>query len=147
VRKAGQGRAIFLKTATLSYLQDRLMHKGGPVHTFVGDLLRSNGLHPEFAVTYSSDLQIGAPTEAKRGTSLHLSMDFPQTPAALHIVHVDAINPEGQRVLHYSGNVLAEGGHVAKLLPWAENDASGVWTLHVHDLLSGRQKDIKVNVN
>ena len=92
-------------------------------------------------------LHIGAPTEAKRGLSVHLSLDFPQTPAALHVVHVDAVNPEGQRVLHYSENVLAEGGHAMKLLPLAENDAAGIWTLRVHDLLSGQQKDVKVKVD
>ncbi len=242
VRKAGQGQAIFLQTGTLNYLQDRLTRKEGPVHTLVGDLLRSNGLRPEFAVTDSSGkpvvgvemhvfenggvrlitllsnpqsrvdelgppdfrsnqrfetpvtvtvtlpqplylydvrqcksfgqkskitvtinpyeptvfaaspaplptLYVGAPTEAKRGLSVHLSLDFPQTPAALHVVHVDAVNPEGQRVLHYSENVLAEGGHVTKLLPLAENDITGVWTLRVHDLLSGQQKDVKVKVD
>ena len=40
-----------MKTDTLNYHQNRLVHKEGPVHELVGDLLRSNGIRPEFAVT------------------------------------------------------------------------------------------------
>ncbi len=49
-RAFGKGKAIFLKTATLEYHQNRLVKKEGPVHTLVGGLLRSNGNAPEFKV-------------------------------------------------------------------------------------------------
>ena len=51
VHDFGKGKAIFLKTDTLDYHQNRLDHKEGPVHELVGNLLRSNGIRPEFAVT------------------------------------------------------------------------------------------------
>jgi hypothetical protein len=51
VRAFAKGKAIFLKTDTLNYHQNRLDHKEGPLHKLVGDLLRSNGIRPEFAVT------------------------------------------------------------------------------------------------
>jgi hypothetical protein len=50
VHPFGKGKAIFLKTDTLNYHQNRLVHKEGPVHELVGNLLRSNGIRPEFAV-------------------------------------------------------------------------------------------------
>jgi hypothetical protein len=50
VHPFGKGKAIFLKTDTLNYHQNRLVHKEGPVHELVENLLRSNGIRPEFAV-------------------------------------------------------------------------------------------------
>jgi hypothetical protein len=50
-RPFGKGEAIFLKTDTLNYHQNRLQHKEGPMHELIGNLLRSHGIHPEFAVT------------------------------------------------------------------------------------------------
>ena len=49
--KFGRGRAILVKAATLDYLQDRLSGKEGETHRLIGDLLRANGVAPEFAVT------------------------------------------------------------------------------------------------
>ncbi len=92
-------------------------------------------------------LRIGAPTEVKRGSSMRVSVDLPQTPAAVHVVHVDVIDPNGERVLYYSGNVPANGGHAMKLLPLAQNDLTGIWTLRIRDLLSGQRKNIQVKVN
>ncbi len=91
-------------------------------------------------------LQLNAPREAKRGTSVHISFNFPQTSAALHIVHIDVMNPEGKRMMHYSENIFAENGHAAKLLPLAYNDPAGTWTLRIHDLLSGQQKNVELKV-
>lgn len=51
LRSFGKGQAIFLKTDTLNYLQNRLVKKEAPVHQLVGDLLRSHGMNPEFSVT------------------------------------------------------------------------------------------------
>lgn len=51
VRTFGRGKAIFLKTDTLNYHQDRLVNKEGPVQKLVGDLLRSNGIRPEFTIS------------------------------------------------------------------------------------------------
>ncbi|MDQ6677475.1 MAG: beta-galactosidase [Acidobacteriota bacterium] len=54
VHNFGKGKAIFLKAATLDYLQDRLSGKEGPVHKLIGDLFRANNISPEFAVTDSA---------------------------------------------------------------------------------------------
>jgi len=51
VRPYGSGKAILLKTDIVGYLQDRLTGKEGPTHREVENLLRSIGVHPQFAVT------------------------------------------------------------------------------------------------
>ena len=50
VRTFGRGKAISIHADTLNYHQNRLINKEGPVHQLVGDLLRSNGVRPEFAI-------------------------------------------------------------------------------------------------
>ncbi|MGO8718768.1 MAG: hypothetical protein ACLQMO_06070, partial [Acidobacteriaceae bacterium] len=50
VRNYGNGKAILLKTDIVGYLQDRLEGKEGPIHQQIEELLRSNGVRPQFAV-------------------------------------------------------------------------------------------------
>jgi hypothetical protein len=54
VRTFGRGKAIFLQTDTLNYHQNRLVNKEAAVHQMVGDLLRSSGVRPEFAISDAS---------------------------------------------------------------------------------------------
>jgi hypothetical protein len=43
------------------------------------------------------------------GSTAHASIGFgPDTPAATHVLHVEAIDPAGHSVAHYSGNLRAE---------------------------------------
>jgi hypothetical protein len=58
-------------------------------------------------------------------------------PAAVDVVHIDAVDPAGNMVAHYSGNLLVTGSGVTRLLPLAFNDQPGVWTIRAKDLLSG----------
>ncbi len=51
VHTFGQGKAILLNTNIADYLENRLDGKEGPVHQLIENLLRSNGVHPQFAVT------------------------------------------------------------------------------------------------
>jgi hypothetical protein len=90
---------------------------------------------------------ISAPSAATRGSLVQLGFDLPGSPAALHAVHVDVIDPEGHKALNLSGNILAEDGHGVKLIPLAFNDPTGKWTLKVHDLLSGNQQTLTMMVN
>jgi len=59
------------------------------------------------------------------------------SPAAVDVVHLDAIDPAGNAVAHYSGNLLVTRGEVSTLLPFAVNDLPGVWTIRVKDILGG----------
>jgi hypothetical protein len=53
VRSYGKGKAILLKTDILNYLGQRLSGTADPTHKLIGDLLRSNGVHPPFTITSS----------------------------------------------------------------------------------------------
>jgi hypothetical protein len=57
--------------------------------------------------------------------------------AARDIIHIEIVNPNGDVVPHYSGNLVADGGAASMLLPIAANDSPGIWHLHMTDLLSG----------
>jgi len=73
IRAFGKGKAIFLKAGTLDYLQDRLMSKEGPTHQLVGDLFRSNGIAPEFAVTDAAGKPVvGVETHVFRNGGVHV---------------------------------------------------------------------------
>jgi hypothetical protein len=50
VHPYGKGKAILLNVDIISYLQNRLNGKEGPVHQLIEQLLRSNDVHPEFSV-------------------------------------------------------------------------------------------------
>ena len=60
-----------------------------------------------------------------------------EAPAAVDVVHLDAFDPEGNRVGYYSGNLLVTHSGASRLLPFAFNDQPGVWTIRVRDLHSG----------
>ena len=58
--------------------------------------------------------------------------------AAVNVVHVDTIDPEGKTVAHYSGNLLGTPGRATKLVPFALNDQPGLWMIRANDPLSGK---------
>ncbi len=93
------------------------------------------------------EMQIAAPAVASRGTTGSIGIRFASpTPAARHLLHVDVNGPDGKPLPHYSGNVLAQAGQAAKLLPVAVNDAAGPWTVKVTDVLSGQSKTVQIEV-
>ncbi len=56
--------------------------------------------------------------------------------AAQAVVHLEVIDPDGVEVPHYSGNLVAANGTATALLPLADNDKIGNWTIRATDLLS-----------
>jgi hypothetical protein len=102
-----------------------------------------------FAVAPSqiADLQLSTPARVKRGETATVGVSFAAaTPAANHVLHVDVVNPSGQTVGYYSGNLLAPEGHAAKALPIAVNDPIGRWEIRVRDVLTGQSKITAVEV-
>jgi len=67
-------------------------------------------------------------------------------PAALDVVHLDVIDPEGSIVAHYSGNLSVTRGAASKLLPFAVNDKPGIWTIRARDLVSGATATAELKV-
>jgi len=68
------------------------------------------------------------------------------SPAQRHIVHLDVMDPQGSTVAGYSGNLLFADAVTAKLLPLAVNDRTGLWTLRVRDMLSGKTATTQLQV-
>ncbi len=236
------GKAILVNARTLEYHQDRLANKEAPVHKSVGDLLRSNGVRPEFSVTDSAgqpvvgvevhvfrnggtrlvalqsnpqlrvdelgppdfrsnerfevpvdvtltlpspqyvydvrlgkpmgqrktievtvnpyeptifamgpdpmpDLRVSAPTSALRGANVSIAIASNRSAAAVHVFHIDVEDSQGNRLPHYSGNIVAAAGQAMKMLPLAYSDPAGPWKIQVRDTLTGQTKIIALNVN
>jgi hypothetical protein len=83
-------------------------------------------------------LEVAAPARARRGSVAAFGISARGTQADTHVIHVDVLDPQGNRVLAYSGNLLASQGYAAKAIPLAVNDASGEWTIRFRDVLSGQ---------
>jgi hypothetical protein len=79
---------------------------------------------------------VSGPGAARRGANAEISV-LSSSPAALDVIHLDAIDPEGNTVAHYSENLLITDARTTKLIPFAVNDKPGVWTIRVKDLLGG----------
>jgi hypothetical protein len=100
-----------------------------------------------FSPTPVPELRLAAPSQIARGATGQLGLSFDgESPAAVHVLHLDIINPEGKTVAYYSGNVLASSGRAAKLLRLAGNDTPGKWTVRVKDLLSGQERTAAVQL-
>ena len=57
-----------------------------------------------------------------------------------------AVDPAGNTVGHYSGNLIVKGSGISKLLPFAFDDPPGVWTIRVKDLLGGTTEVAELQV-
>ncbi len=107
-------------------LADRVALELGPVDPTVLALSDKPVAPP--SVFGPHDAHLGTNAEFLIGSSSH---------AALDVIHLDVIDPEGSTVAHYSGNLLITGAETTKLLPFAVNDKPGVWTIRAKDLLGG----------
>jgi hypothetical protein len=90
-------------------------------------------------------LRVAAPASIRRGETGNIGLSV-GSPAAVHVFHVEVLNPSGKVAAHYSGNVLARDGAAAELLPIAYNDPAGKWTVLVKDLLSGQENSVAIDV-
>lgn len=93
-------------------------------------------------------LTLYAPARLARGKTGQIGLSFSgASPAAVHVFHVDVVDPSGKIVPFYSGNVLAPYGRSEKILPLAVNDNIGKWEIRVHDVLSGQTQVTSVEVD
>jgi hypothetical protein len=58
------------------------------------------------------------------------------TTASIYVL--DVVNPSGQIVGYYSGNLLASEGRAGRLIPFALNDPPALWEIRVKDLFTGQ---------
>ena len=93
----------------------------------------STGAMPSLVISTPSRLRLGDTGQI----SLNLSR---RSGAALHVFHVDVVDPSGNVASPYSGNIVAPNGRATVALPLALNDKVGRWEIRVKDLLSGQIK-------
>jgi hypothetical protein len=91
-------------------------------------------------------LRITAPARLRRGEAARIGIDIAPATAETHVVHLEVLDPQGNRVPHYSGNALAPWGRTARLLPTAVNDAVGKWKIQVKDVMSGQERTAVVEL-
>jgi hypothetical protein len=60
----------------------------------------------------------------------------------LSVAHVDVLDPAARVVRHYSGNVTILNGRAVYGIPFALNDASGLWRVRAHDVISGLTAEV-----
>jgi hypothetical protein len=94
-----------------------------------------------FSATAFPELKVSVPERSERGTTARIGISFASaTSAGTHVFHVDVLNPQGEVVSYYSGNLLAQAGAAEKALPLAFDEKVGKWSIRVRDLLSGQQR-------
>ena len=88
---------------------------------------------------------ISGPSNTRLGSNAEFQIQS-DSAAAVDVVHLDVIDPAGNIVAHYSGNLLVPRDGVSKLLPLAFNDRPGVWSIRVRDLLGGGSEVAELQV-
>lgn len=90
-----------------------------------------------------TDLELQAPEQATAGTNVELRCEVRGGGKTLgdHIFHVELRDPSGRTVAHYTQNVLAPAGRSTLRIPLALNEALGVWSVRVCDVLTGTTRD------
>jgi hypothetical protein len=58
-------------------------------------------------------------------------------PGSFDVIHFEVVDPDGNLVAHYSGNLLAPRGAAVAMLPLAVNDKTGRWKIRARDVLTG----------
>ena len=110
-----------------------------PGHTAVYACLpyRVTGLRLGVAgsLTAGSDLTVRIEVGAEGGT------------AGDHVVHLEALDPNGEPVWHYARNVLAPGGRLDLSIPLAINERPGSWRLRARDVLTGTETEAAFTVS
>lgn len=92
-------------------------------------------------------LEIAAPDHVVRGGNGSILIRFAgHSPAASPVLHVTVADPSGKVAAHYSGNVVASAGSAEWFLPVAASDAPGRWTVRVHDVLTGQERQAAFDV-
>ncbi len=84
------------------------------------------------------EMQVFVPASARRGTIVSIAVHAAPAQADTSVFHVDVRDPQGNKVLYYSGNLISKQGGGVKAIPLASNDVTGKWTITIQDILSGK---------
>jgi len=89
-----------------------------------------------FGLTPSQvSISLAGPSSGKRGDPL--TFEIKTTPGGKHLVRCHLYAPDGSFMSVYADNLLIEGADGKVTIPTAYDDASGTYTLHATDIVSG----------
>jgi hypothetical protein len=91
-------------------------------------------------------LTVNGPRRLRLGDTGVYRLSLEGSPAAVHVMRLDVIDPSGRRIPQYSGNLIAPRGRARMTLPLALNDPAGRWALQVTDVLSGQTRTLVIDV-
>jgi len=93
-------------------------------------------------------LTVTAPKQCGAGEPLNAGVTVAAEGAArdTHVVHVEAIGPDGKARAHYASNVKLHNGAGEVSVPMAINDPKGRWQLQVRDVATGLSADAIVEL-
>ncbi|HMJ60512.1 MAG TPA: beta-galactosidase, partial [Bryobacteraceae bacterium] len=63
--------------------------------------------------------------------------DERDTPVDLSVVRAEVMDPDGRLIRHYSSNLTVRDGEASLQIPFAINDAKGLWRVQARDVISG----------
>ena len=87
-------------------------------------------------------LALSGPLTAQAGETVVLGIGWRSVmPSAVDVVHVQTLDPDGDTIAAYSGNLTLRHGSARWRLPFAVNDRAGIWTIRVTDQLGA---DVRV---
>jgi hypothetical protein len=95
-------------------------------------------------------LNISGDAEATRGGQVKYSVSLQVAaaqPLAPHVVRLDVLNPSGDLVDFYSGNILVQNGSANGVIHLALNDQPGQWLLKAREIVSGKEATLRVVVS
>ena len=116
---------------------DRLQFELGPIEPIL--LALSEKPLPAPALSGPRSAHVGENAEF----IIHSGLD---SATARAVVRLDVIDPEGNLVPHYSGNVITLSGTGSVHLPFAVNDKTGVWQIRATDVISGETATAELSV-
>jgi len=122
----------------------RYMGHAGQITTYIKPgIARVFSLLP-YRVT---GVTVNAPAETRQGAELAYTVDVAATARPeQHVVHVALLDPEGNSIRHYAGNVRCTGGRHAGTLRLALNERPGMYVLAVRDAATGKRGQTRIEV-
>ena len=92
-------------------------------------------------------LLVDGPGQVQAGQTAEFHVGYERgESASIGVLHVKVIDPSGRIVPCYSGNMLISGLNASFRIPLAQNDPTGIWTIRMTDLLSGKTSLSKLQV-
>jgi hypothetical protein len=163
VSKNGAAKLVGLLPDKNRQAGNIVVHLNQPAHVYdirnkkdLGDVshfeIKAKPAVPElFGLTQGAieTIEVKAPSRAKLGTEVKVRLQLSGADSAKldSVAHVDVFYPDGRKSAIYKNNCsISEGTGTFSFRP-AINDPSGDWKIRITDVISGREKNVSINIH